>query len=929
MEALVVVALIISVGFLFVFFGLVSALLSLSGLKKRVQVLENAVRLQRFALMQHEVAHGEAKPEAPPQETPPPAPPPPEMQPLGFSHSTGLEAAPKAIAKNIAEMPKAANSATSEAIPPTMSEPVPETAPPPPPPPQAPPHILQQETPLAPPAASAVEKSFWSIKRWFTEGNVPVKIGTLVLLAGVAALLKYAVDQEWLSFPRELRLASVALLALGGLVFAWKKRKSHRVFALSLQGGAIGVLLLTIFAAYKWYEMLPAVAAFALSIALIAGAGVLAVVQNAKALAVFAILAGFMAPIWLSTGSNNHVALFSYYAVLNAAILGIAWQRSWRVLNLLGFAFTFGIGTTWGVLSYSPEKFASSQFFLVLFFLFYLLLPILYARKRAVGSRDILDGSLLFGTPLIVFILQAGLLEFEKLPSAFCALGLSALYVVLAAAFAKRKNFVALREVYATLSLGFATLAIPLALSAKSTASIFALEGAGLIALGLRRKRWLPQWTGAGLQLLAGFAFFSGEASGLGGGRGEVAIFANPLFMSALLVALSAFVSAGCFYKAKRAKLATLFYAWGLAWWCGNGIHEISTFLPSFHQAEALWVFAVLTGWLAAEAYRRWPAVVLGLSVLFAFVGVAPLLFWQVDVHGHPWGGYGWGAWGVFAALGFRSLVCLKGGALRIAAYTQTLWWLLWATALSLWLKWLGVEFGLGEGWGVAGLALPWLCIFVLSLFRWPWLAFPQRESFNGFRFVFQSLVWVVLALWWLYALSLSAGSRPLPWLPLLNPLELTQLALLLATALWLKRNRSGGTGFLLPMLGFLFTSVVVLRASYHWGGFYYYDTLWSPAFLSDELTQTSLTVVWSILGVWGWVAGSRKGLWKLWLVGAVLMAVVLVKLVLVDRTSLGNILGILSFIAYGILCMVTGYFAPVPPRRPQGKGKEEEEKRT
>ena len=32
-----------------------------------------------------------------------------------------------------------------------------------------------------------------------------------------------------------------------------------------------------------------------------AGAGVLAVLQDAKALAVFALLAGFLAPIWLST----------------------------------------------------------------------------------------------------------------------------------------------------------------------------------------------------------------------------------------------------------------------------------------------------------------------------------------------------------------------------------------------------------------------------------------------------------------------------------------------------------------------------------------------------------------------------------------------------------------------------------------------------
>ena len=29
----------------------------------------------------------------------------------------------------------------------------------------------------------------------------------------------------------------------------------------------------------------------------------------------------------------------------------------------------------------------------------------------------------------------------------------------------------------------------------------------------------------------------------------------------------------------------------------------------------------------------------------------------------------------------------------------------------------------------------------------------------------------------------------------------------------------------------------------------------------------------------------------------------------------LGNLLGIVSFIAYGLLCTVVGYFAPAPPR--------------
>ncbi len=232
---------------------------------------------------------------------------------------------------------------------------------------------------VAPPRENA---AIAAIKRWFTEGNVPVKIGVIVLFLGVAALLKYAADQGWLSVPMEFRLAGVAAAALSALVFAWRKRESHRLFALSLQGGAIGILILTIFASFKLYALLPAGFAFALLVAVVTGGAMLAVLQDAIALAVLAIVGGFLAPILISTGQGNHVALFSYYAVLNAAVFAIAWIKPWRVLNLVGFAFTFGVGTIWGALQYRPEHFASTEPFLLLFFAFYLLLPLLYALNK-------------------------------------------------------------------------------------------------------------------------------------------------------------------------------------------------------------------------------------------------------------------------------------------------------------------------------------------------------------------------------------------------------------------------------------------------------------------------------------------------------------------------------------------------------------------
>ncbi len=878
---------------------LVIALVSVSGLKGRVAALEAQVAmLHRRAAAAPERAAEAATAEPARSEPIPQAAPPTGPTPTA---PAAVEAPQTAVPVQAAATPAAQV---------VEDAPIPESTP----------SAAPSPAPAKPPRPSLIELGIRAVQRWFTVGNVPVKIGMLVLFAGVTALLKYASDEGWLTLPPELRLAGIAAAALGALVFAWRKRESNRTFALSLQGGAIGVLLLVVFAAFKVFALMPADAAFALSIVLVAGAGVLAVLQDAKALAVFALLAGFLAPIWLSTGSGNYVALFSYYAVLNAAIVGIAWYKSWRLLNLLGFVFTFGIGTAWGAFDYAPHKYASTQPFLALFFAFYLAIPLLFARLRPAGRRDLIDGCLVFGMPLVAFSLQAGLLEGKRMPLAFCALGLGALYAALAWWLRRRRDYDVLAQSYALLAVGFATLAVPLALSAQATACVFALEGAALAWLGLRQHRRLPQFTGAGLQLAAAIAFAIGRTDALHAVPAPAAMFANAGFMSALLIALAGFASAWA-YRRQRSdddamfdNIALLYYGWGLAWWVGNGIHEIGSFLGNRDEPDALLAFAALTGWLAAEVHRRRPAGALAWTSLAALASAAPLAIWQSNAHQQPFAGNGLWAWLAYAALGIRSLLCLREGEHRLASAAQFTWWLVWPLVASLLLSWLPEQIeSLGEGWQAALVALPWLLVTALALFRWRWLSMPLGERFDGWRGRLLAVLFVVLGLWWIASLFEAGSAAPLPWLPVLNPMELAQLAALVLALRWqagANRALPPRRIVLLAALAFVWITSVVLHAVHHWGG-----AAWGDGILSTSLAQTSLTVVWSVLGVLGWVLGSKRGQRMLWLAGAVLMGVVLAKLVLVDRQHLGNLLGIGSFIAYGLLCTVVGYFAPAPPR--------------
>ena len=750
------------------------------------------------------------------------------------------------------------------------------------------------------------------LKRWFSEGNVPVKVGMLVLFAGVAALLKYATDEGWLRLPVELRLAGIALAAIAALAFGWRERTRRRSFGLALQGGAIGVLLLTAFAAFRVYQLLPAGAAFALLLVLVAGAGVLAVLQDALALAVLGILAGFAAPILISTGSGNHVVLFSYYALLNLAIFAIAWARPWRALNLLGFVFTFAIGTAWGVLRYENALFANTEPFLLVFFAIYLAIPILYARRLQPQRRDFVDGTLVFGNPLVAFALQAALFDGARMPLAYSALALAAIYTLLAWRQLPRRRM--LGESFAVLATGFATLAVPLASSARVAACTFALEGAALVWLGLRQQRLMPRISGLALQALAAIAFAFAPVVGNPGDR-DLPI-ANGPCISALLIAAAAFASAWLYRRDGTRRLPALsLYLWGLAWWLGAGLYEIDRFVPTQLLPQALLALAALTAGAAALGHRRAPAGATAWTAALALAGGIALVFMFADARTRPFAGWGLAAWTAYAAAGLFALRSLRDAAGPVAGVAQIGWLWTWTLAFALALRQFVGDLQLGAGWRDALTLLPLLLAWTLALTRPAWLAPPLAARFPAYRGVLLGSQAVLVLAAFAGLLSGDGASTPIPFVPLLNPLELAQLGALACLARWLV-DRDGPAlpaawrPALLAIAGFAFVTAATLRATHHLGG-----VEWSAQLWSSNLAQTSLTVVWSALGVLGWVRGSQRGHRMLWLAGAVLMGVVLAKLLLIDRTHLGNLFGIASFIAYGLLCTVIGYFAPAPPR--------------
>lgn len=406
--------------------------------------------------------------------------------------------------------------------------------------------------PQAPQEPSFLERSIILARNWLLGGNTVLRVGVVLLFLGLAFLLRYAT--EGMVVPLELRYASVAGSAIALLGLGWWLRHRKPEYGLILQGTGIAVLYLTVFAAMRLHPLLDPGMAFALLVLVTVFSAVLAVAQNALGLAAVAALGGFAAPILTSTGSGNHVALFSYFALLNTGIVVIAWFRAWRLLNLIGFVATFGIGFAWGIRAYEPELFASTEPFLILFLLMYVGVGLLFARRKLMEASeaplslqpgaellrwsarqaDYVDGTMLFGPPIIGFGLQYALIQHMEFGPAFSALALGMFYMLLAGGLSKWVSERGWLLVESCLALGviFGSLAIPLALDARWTSAAWAVEGAGLYWLGLRQGRVLARGFALLLQLVAALLFLGDVLPG-----SETLLSGAPL--GALLLGLS------------------------------------------------------------------------------------------------------------------------------------------------------------------------------------------------------------------------------------------------------------------------------------------------------------------------------------------------------------------------------------------------------
>src|SRR5207248_10237337 len=133
----------------------------------------------------------------------------------------------------------------------------------------------------------------------------------VLLLFATAFFLKYAFENRWIGELGRVTLGITAgvALCLAGLRY---HRRGWRIFSQMVTAGGVVLLYLSTFGAFAYYHLIPQTPAAAVLMAIVGETAALAVLYEAPAIALMAVIGGLLVPILLHTDRDQYRDLFIY-----------------------------------------------------------------------------------------------------------------------------------------------------------------------------------------------------------------------------------------------------------------------------------------------------------------------------------------------------------------------------------------------------------------------------------------------------------------------------------------------------------------------------------------------------------------------------------------------------------------------------------------
>lgn len=724
---------------------------------------------------------------------------------------------------------------------------------------------------------------------WLSSGNWPAKVGAILLVIGIGALLRYALIH--VDIPPQFKLGSGIVLSavLGALALALKNQPGRRPIELALAGSAFGVAYLTAYSAYGYFGYINSVNALALLALVAAAAGLFAVRSNAISVAVLAMAGAYVAPRF-AIGNPGPLAVYGYYLAASALTLVMVMLRGWRPLIHLSFLFTLAgaLFFGWSGKFYEAQHYSVMQPLLLALAAVHLAMPLLERRAAPGGWTTRFDHLYFLLLPAVAAGLTLKIAPLQELQGALGLAALALLWGVAAALLALGRRDGAGRYAGIAALLALAAFLcwgpdIPWVLFGLAVA-VTALAVAP--AMGWSRG---VQEAAGGLALCMGALHIVNSIFLVPPGQ----LFFNAMFGQRMLAG-ALMVLAGVIAKRREIGMHGILVTSG-AGWCALALFSELLRLDVDFWPQLVYAVVLGAALLLAAAGRRaaqsWASAVLlalflcgwwaadsATTSALAFLLITPL---------------------VLLALAFGWRVVDGADASDVTA----------ATALALLplaaLPWLGAQAAAmqldGSYFEAAMATVLALAAAIAGRF---WL--PASERWNG-NFKALHFTVVALALLWVTLFHIERGGWPVAF-------EMLALAYLMVLSLAQHSALAPFRFATSSLVVFAFVLVVQAMVLRVLGP----DGVMDASDIFRIALPAVLSLMWAIFGAALAWRGTRGGSRAVWSLGALLLALAAVKLVLFDFGSLGQLGNILALIAAGLVFMGVAWFAPIPtPREP------------
>lgn len=304
-----------------------------------------------------------------------------------------------------------------------------------------------------------------------------------LILFATAFFLKYAFENRWIGELGRVAIGVAFGIGMGVAGFKYHQRR-WRIFSQILTAGGIVLLYLSTYAAFGYYHLVTQKVAFIYFAILIAEAAGLALLYNAPAIAIMALVGGFLAPILLHSDRDQYRSLFGYIVALDVGALALL--KHWKGLSSVAYFGTQLLFWLWYNERYHPQKRAAVLIFQTAIFLIFLLAHLGRELIRR-ESATIEDLALLLINPFVFFATTYHLLNASHHDwMGVFAIGMALLYasaakILLDRSATHRSELLAMIGI----ALTFVTIAIPIQLRSNWITIAWAVEALIILWAGL------------------------------------------------------------------------------------------------------------------------------------------------------------------------------------------------------------------------------------------------------------------------------------------------------------------------------------------------------------------------------------------------------------------------------------------------------------